>query len=104
MLDKKRVWGYQPGTFPGSGYVFLILCSFSPRGLGGGQWSEEDSGWHQCRGVAEITKGREQAMKGLRLLIIVTHYESFCLLICKEEEVSSEGRDVPSRSLEKLPG
>ena len=33
-------------------------------------------------------------MKGLSLLIIVTPYESFCLLICKEEEVSSEGRDV----------
>ena len=62
------------------------------------------SGWHQCRGVAKITKGGEQAMKGLSLLIILTHYESFCLLICKEEEVSSEGRDVSSGSLEKLPG
>ena len=36
--------------------------------------------------------------------IVLNHDESFCVLICKEEKVSTEGGSVPSGSTEELPG
>ena len=40
----------------------------------------------------------------LSLWITVIHNESFCLLICKEEEVATKGRELPPRGAEELPG
>lgn len=38
------------------------------------------------------------------VVLIMICDESFCLSICKEEKVSTKGRNLSSRSTEKLPG
>lgn len=47
---------------------------------------------------------RARVEGGGPVVVTMNRDESFCLSICKEEEVSTEGGNLSSRSTEKLPG
>lgn len=77
-----------PVLFLRPGHVSEKDCLRWNKGHCGGLERAESKSWKLC----------------LCLLIIMNHNESFYLLICKEEKVSTEGRNLSSRSTEELPG